>query len=96
MSQREDVLGIENNLCVRLYSVEYPDEQNAVVTFEILSDGHNVKEPTRPLACIRQGVILNGKGRNDFGQIVATAANKLKADFSKMAATLSTTYLDGQ
>ena len=49
----EDVLGMDNNLHARLYSVEYPKERQAVVSFEIFSDGHRVGESWRRLVIIR-------------------------------------------
>ena len=85
----EDVLGMDNNLDARLYSVEYPNERQAVVSFEIFSDGHRVGESWRRLVIIRHEILLNGKGRHNYGQIIATAASKLAADLRRVTDSLS-------
>ena len=90
----EDILAMGNTLRIRLFSVEYPDERLAVVSFELFSDGHTVGEPHRPLAMVRHEVRLNGRGRHNYSQIVATAASKLSADFRQVSDTLSTKHVE--
>ena len=90
----EDILAMGNKIRIRLFSVEYPDERLAVVSFELFSDGHTVGEPDRPLAMVRHEVRLNGRGRYNYSQIVATAASKLSADFRQVSETLSTKHVE--
>ena len=86
------VLRTDNDLYIRLQSVEYPrDKSAAVVSFEIFSNGHPTR--VRPHARLRYEVVLNGRGRDDYEQIVATAADRLVAHLKRCARSLTTRHL---
>ncbi len=86
------VLRTDNDLHVRLRSVEYPlDKAAAVVSFEMFSNGHPTQ--VRPHALLRYEVVLNGRGRDDYEQIVATAADRLVAHLKRCARSLTKRHL---
>ena len=91
-------IGMENQLHVRLLGVEYPQDvtQNrAIVTFAIISDGHDKADNAgiQYHARLRIAVALNGNGRNDYQQIVTTAASKLAASLKRMATSVNDVFM---
>ena len=78
---------------IRLFSVEYPGGGGAVVTFELYSDNHGVAGTHQRVALLPHRVVLNGKGRYDYGQLVATAADRLRADLQGMVNVLTKEHI---
>ena len=88
------VLATENNINIRLHAIEYPDEENAaVVVFDIYSDNHGTAGRHSRIALVRRTVPLNGKGKSDYEQIVTTAADRMRGDFTRMISQLSEKYI---
>ena len=79
MNELPTALGPHNRIDARLYAIEYPEEERAVVTFELFSNGHVLGGPHRLLATISNRVELNGTCHDDFNKIVTIAAVKLRS-----------------
>ena len=82
-----------NHACIRMFSVEYPGDGGAVVTFELYSDNHGIAGTNRRIALLPYLVVLNGNGRYDYGQLVATAADRLRADLQGMVKVLTDKHI---
>lgn len=81
----------KNMLRIRLGGIEYPDAQSvAVVTFELFTADGNQRES---VVAVRCEVALNGRGRTDYEQIVATAAERVASRLERAAHVLTKAHV---
>ena len=89
-----ETLGMENRIGIRLSAVNFKN-RHAVVVFELISDGHTVGDPVKPLLELPIEIMnFPTKESNipDYDEIVRRAARKLTGDFGRMTDRLSDTY----
>ena len=92
----DDILVSGMSIGMRLNSIEFPNGgTSAIVTFEMMSQGHKVGDSTRTLAMIKVAAPCSGREAPAYEDVVAHAACKLKANLQSIADFLDKTYCPG-
>ena len=85
---------MENRIGIRLSSFNFQN-RHAVVVFELVSDGHTVGDPVKPLLELPIEIMnypTEESNIPNYDEIVRRAARKLTEDFGRMTERLSDTY----